>query len=156
MISRFGSIPALVLALLWIGVLLGVSFLATPIKFAAPSLELPVALDVGRHTFALFNRIELGLAVALLAAVIAGVRRRNAIVALVLILVLLALESVWLLPALDARAEMIMQGQVPPPSALHTFYVGAEAIKLLCLAVIAWAGGQRSALFPASTIKESR
>ena len=44
------TISALIVATLWLGLLLGVAFLATPAKFLAPGL-LPVALDVGR-TFA--------------------------------------------------------------------------------------------------------
>lgn len=34
-------------ALFWAGMLAGVSFLATPVKFEAASLSLPVALEVG-------------------------------------------------------------------------------------------------------------
>ncbi len=44
------------LLLIWAGVALGVAFVATPAKFLAPSLSLPVALDVGRHTFAVYDR----------------------------------------------------------------------------------------------------
>jgi hypothetical protein len=54
--SQGWTVCALIAAILWLGLLLGVSFLATPAKFLAPSLALPVALDVGRHTFAVFNK----------------------------------------------------------------------------------------------------
>jgi hypothetical protein len=54
------------LILLWAGLSVGVAFLATPVKFLAPSLTLPAALDVGRHTFSLYNRAELALLVALI------------------------------------------------------------------------------------------
>ncbi len=60
------SFSVFALALLWIGLLIGVSFLATPAKFLAASLTLPVALDVGRHTFAIFNRVEWLLAATFL------------------------------------------------------------------------------------------
>ena len=49
-------------ALFWAGFLAGVSFLATPIKFTAPRLALPVALDVGRVTFAALNKVEIAAA----------------------------------------------------------------------------------------------
>jgi len=39
------------LAWVWMGIVIGVSFLATPVKFTADSLTRPVALDVGRATF---------------------------------------------------------------------------------------------------------
>lgn len=46
------------IAYVWLGLVLGVSFLATPIKFRAESLTLPVALDVGSTTFHAFGRLE--------------------------------------------------------------------------------------------------
>ena len=38
-------------AILFVWILLGVSFIATPAKFLAPSLSMAQALDVGRWTF---------------------------------------------------------------------------------------------------------
>jgi hypothetical protein len=65
----------LAIALLWCGLLLGVSFLATPAKFMAPSLSLVVALDVGRQTFAVMNKVEWLFVAVLLALILTG--RRN-------------------------------------------------------------------------------
>lgn len=62
-------------ALLWTGLLLGVSFLATPVKFMAPSLTLPVALDVGRQTFMALNWLELLLSALLVPLVLLSRRR---------------------------------------------------------------------------------
>src|SRR5690606_35153067 len=54
-IAPLGGAALAFVTLLWLGLLLGVSFLATPVKFAAPTLTLAVALDVGRVTFGLFS-----------------------------------------------------------------------------------------------------
>jgi hypothetical protein len=122
------------LLLIWAGISIGVAFLATPAKFLAPSLALPVALDVGRHTFAVYNRVELVLAfVALLFAI--GSRQPR-IWRFVLIIPVGAVltQTLWLLPALDARAEKIMAGDAGvPPSAAHPVYVGLEILKILIL-----------------------
>lgn len=60
---------ALVLVVpIWVGMLLGVSFLATLAKFVAPSLTLPVALDVDRRTFGDFNPIEVKMTVIVTAS----------------------------------------------------------------------------------------
>src|SRR5690606_31087651 len=69
--SHAGIVALTVLSLVWLGLLLGVSFLATPVKFLAPSLTLPVALDVGRYTFTWLSRVEVVLGVAILSAAIA-------------------------------------------------------------------------------------
>lgn len=127
------SIGLLVLPVLWVGLLIGVSFIATPVKFQAPSLELPVALDVGQVTFALFNRIEWALVVLLAFLALASGFPRVWGFLLGLVVVLLAVQSFWLLPELTARIQSIIAGQMPPPSSHHMLYAWAEAIKLVAL-----------------------
>lgn len=123
-----------VILLLWAGILLGVSFLATPAKFSAPSLTLPVAVDVGRATFAVLNRVELGCAVLSLGLLAAGVSRAFVVrLASGLAVLGLLLETLWLLPALDERAQVVIDGGTPPASGLHDAYVGIEAAKIVTL-----------------------
>jgi len=126
------------LALVWAGMLIGVSFLATPAKFLAPSLTLPVALDVGRQTFGLFSIVEVVGAFALLALTIPIRGSRLILLFALLNGSLVALEFVWLLPALDARVEIILQGGTPEESDLHNLYIVFEAAKLLLLGAISW------------------
>ncbi len=137
------NMALLAVVMLWIGTLLGVSFLATPAKFLAPSLTLPVALDVGRQTFAVFNKIEWVYIVvcALLAAV--GPRNRIAMVSLAVAALLTAVQAAWLLPALDERVGAIIAGGTPPASPLHHLYIVAEVAKLLVLGVIAVTSARR-------------
>lgn len=120
----------------WAGLLLGVSFVATLAKFSAPSLSLPVALDVGRHTFAVFNKVEWASAFCLLSALFGA---RPAVwmnVICGVIVGLLAAETFWMLPILDARVGMILAGRMPPPSPLHIFYAGADTLKLFALLAV--------------------
>ncbi len=119
------------LALVWAGMVLGVSFLATPAKFLAPSLSLPVALDVGRHTFRTFGRVEMAMAAPLGLRV--GARAWRRLLALAPGLIVLA-QALWLQPRLDVRTRQLVQGGVPPPpSGLHLVYVACEAAKLAAL-----------------------
>jgi hypothetical protein len=124
------------LVLLWLGTLLGVSFLATPAKFLAPSLTLPVALDVGRQTFAILNKLEwLYLIIALF--IVASAGRRRAVIGLAFVTLVIVAQTFWMLPALDARVGMIIAGELPPPSPLHGLYISAEIAKLAALVVMA-------------------
>jgi hypothetical protein len=130
--------PAAVIALVWLGMLIGVSFLATPVKFVVQDLSMPVALQVGRATFALFSRVEWLLAAALLFA--AGWRWRTRPVVLTLAVATGAAvlaQGAWLLPALDVRVAMIVAGGTPPASPHHALYAGIEAMKAIALAVLA-------------------
>lgn len=144
--TRVINVFALAIVVLWIGLLVGVSFLATPAKFLAPSLTLAVALDVGRHTFAIFNKIEWLLAVAaLLIVLLSRPRSGIAIAGCAIAALLVALEAAWLLPVLDQRVGSIIAGQQPPASNLHNIYIGIEVAKLLVLVVISVVIGRRLA-----------
>lgn len=138
MTTKLGEAALAFVTTIWLGLLLGVSFLATPVKFQAPSLDLGVALEVGRVTFALFSKVEMGLCVALIACLIIlkpGVTRKLAIGLVVIIVIA---EAFWLLPALDARVSQIVAGATSTASNYHLWYVlgeGAKAILLLGLSV---------------------
>lgn len=129
----------LAIALLWTGMLVGVSFVATPVKFTASGLSLPVALEVGHVTFRLFSRIEWALAAGLLLASLFGARRWPAVLA-GLLAALVAVQALWLLPVLDARIAAVVAGTPLPPTSHHTIYAVAEGAKLLLLLAAAWPG----------------
>ena len=126
------------LIMLWAGVLIGISFLAAPAKFNAPSLSLPVAMDVGRQEFGLLNRVEIGLAIVTL-ALAAYVRPGRLIwLPLAIAALVVVVQALWLLPLLDALALSIIQGETPQPAPWHMVYIVLEVTKLLALLVAGW------------------
>lgn len=125
-------------AYVWLGLVLGVSFLATPIKFRAESLTLPVALDVGRTTFHAFGKVEWVLSLVL---IVLAIRSRAALLPvdwflIALILVIVTGQALWLIPQLDLRVAAIIAGETPPPSHLHTVYAGVEFAKAIGLLLL--------------------
>lgn len=131
-----GALAALV-PTLWLGVLIGISFIATPVKFRAPGLLRPVALDIGRVTFRFFSRLEWFFA-ALLLAVTSGAVWRLSVAGFIAGLV--ALQSAWLLPTLERRVAVIVAGESLPPSSAHRIYGVLEGAKLLGLLALIAAG----------------
>ncbi|MBX3537926.1 MAG: hypothetical protein KF735_09830 [Chelatococcus sp.] len=132
--QSFGDIPFVFVAMLWLGVLFGVSFLATPVKFQAPSLDLPVALDVGRVTFALLSKTEWVFCAILFVTTLFTLRSRRVRLGVVVLLALLLLvQALWLLPVLDARVSQIIAGMTVSGTSHHILYIGAEALKFLLL-----------------------
>lgn len=127
-----------IVSLVWLGLVMGVSFIATPAKFLAPTLELPVALDVGRHTFGVFAIVEAVAAIALSGLALAFRRHLAVAIPAGVVVLVVVLEQVWLLPVLDARVETIIQGGMPEPSALHSVYVLLEGLKVVLLIGLAW------------------
>lgn len=121
------------LCFLWVGVTVGISMIATPVRFTAPAITRPIALDVGRVVFAALNKTELVLLVALLIVVrVAGLARQWWGICALLALVVLA-QGVWLIPDLAARTDIIISGAEPPPSYAHAIYASLELIKIAAL-----------------------
>lgn len=124
-------------AILYAGILVGMSFIAVPAKFLAESVTLPQQLDIGRHEFYVFGWVE-----AVCAVVLAGVgfragggwRRWLPVV----VLAVVALQHLGLRPPLDDRVGMILEGKDPPDSPLHTIYGVLEVVKLILLLSIGW------------------
>ena len=57
-------------AFAWLGMVLAISFLETPLKFRAPGISLPLGLGIGRLVFRALNTTEITLAAVLLAALL--------------------------------------------------------------------------------------
>lgn len=126
---------ALVCTFTWMGFVCAISFLEAWLKFRAPGVTLPIGLGIGRLVFGALNKVELVLATAIVIDILFSrdPRKRQTLVA-VPVLVLLVQTS-YVLPALDARAERVIAGPDPGPSDLHFIYVALEVVKVAALAV---------------------
>ena len=114
----------------WVGMTVGVSMIATPIRFTAASITRPVALDVGRVVFAALNKAEL-LALLLLLVIVRVSDRTRELWAWCSILILIVLaQGAWLIPELAARTDIILGGGEPPPSYAHAVYSSLELAKI--------------------------
>ena len=123
-------------AFVWFGMTAAISLLEAPVKFTAPTLTRPVALDVGRVVFQALNKAELAALVVLLIVVrVSGRSRELWFYVSGLVLIVLA-QSVWLLPELSERAEMITAGIEPASSPAHGIYATLELLKLLILLIL--------------------
>lgn len=120
---------------LWIGFVGAISFMEAWLKFQAPGITLPLGLGIGRLVFSALNKVELVLSVVVIGIMLfSGIRSFQWKYLFFLIpFFLLLLQTVWLLPALDARAELHIQGQEIPASPLHFVYIVFEFIKVICL-----------------------
>ncbi len=124
------------LALFDAGLIVGVSFIATPVKFMVDELTTPELLLVGRVTFGVFGWVELALAVLLVAATLLARRPRRSIVIAMGVLLTVVGQILVLQPILADRVTALYAGQEPPPSPWHTMYAGLEAAKVVALVVM--------------------
>lgn len=122
---------------LWIGFVCAISFMEAWLKFRAPGVTLPIGLGIGRLVFNALNKVEWVFAIAILITLLwsGSLLSPNALL-IGIPLGLLALQTFWLLPVLDLRAEMHIQGGSVPSSNLHIYYIAAELLKVLSLFIL--------------------
>lgn len=122
----------------WAGTIVGVSLISTPVKFQAPTLTMPVALEIGRYTFRLFANLELGFLVVILVAAAVVRPRRLTLFAIGAVAIQFMLQRFWLLPELDRGVSRILAGGPIVFSALHWLYAAFDVCKpvLLILAAV--------------------
>ncbi len=118
----------------WIGFICAISFMEAWLKFQAPGITLGMGLGIGKLVFGAMNKIEWLFAVIILFYIFQlKTLWTSKNIAFLVTLIILTLQSFWLLPALGQRADLIIEGNEPPKSPLHFYYIGAEVIKLGCL-----------------------
>ena len=121
----------------WLGMVLAISFLETPLKFRAPGITVPLGLGIGRLVFRALAVIELVFAGVLTGALVLGDRHPAAVIVLASVLwAILVVQVAVLLPRLDRRACLILAGGSPSRSRLHLAYVALDGIKVVLLPVL--------------------
>ena len=121
----------------WIGMLIGISFVEAPLKFQAPNITLTLGLGIGQLVFAALNKFEIVFSIALAAWLIlhrSTIEKRTLII-LAIPIILVALQTFWLLPVLDLRVEKLLAGQTIPDSHNHLYYIAMEVLKVILLIV---------------------
>jgi len=122
----------------WVGFVCAISFMEAWLKFRAPGVSLSIGLGIGRLVFGALNKVEWVLFAATAVSLFPWKAEKRSIWMLLLVLaVLLVAQTFWMLPALDARAELHIAGAAVPPSNMHFGYVAAEGVKV---AALVWTG----------------
>jgi hypothetical protein len=135
-VSQAARVMGIATPFVWLGMVLSISFLETPLKFRAPGITLPLGLGIGRLVFRALNLVEAGLAALLTAALLWSQADRASWPLLGAVLVIATLQAGFVRPHLDRRALLIISGQSPRPSRLHHLYVALEIIKVVGLAAL--------------------
>lgn len=111
-----------------------ISFMEAPLKFRAPGVTLPLGLGIGRIIFQALNKIEIVLAATMIISIwIQRPRGKVPVYLLAAAIIILVLETFWLLPVLDARAAQVINGTAGPYSNTHVIYIAMDATKLILL-----------------------
>lgn len=131
------KLPIAIIAIfLWLGFVGAISFMESWLKFLAPGINVPLGLGIGRLVFGALNKVEWLFALAIFANLYFANKKSlisKANITYFIPVILLIIQTVWLLPTMDARAQFVIDGGPITPSTLHYWYVGMEIIKVICL-----------------------
>ncbi len=122
------------IAFVWLGMVLGISFLEAPLKFRAPGITIPLGVGIGRLVFRALNLVEGVFALALVATLVLSWPPRPWAPTLVgALVVVLVIGAGVLRPRMDARVQRGELSSGQPRHALHIGFVALETVKVLLL-----------------------
>ena len=128
---------------LWLGLLIGISFIETPLKFLAPGMTLGLGLGIGQLVFTAMNIVEVVLFLVLAASCIKrGLDRAFLWVVASTGLVLLAKIGL-IRPFLAQRTEAVLAGVEAGGSSWHYFYIAADGLLTVLLVTLLVMGVRR-------------
>jgi len=117
---------------IWLGMVLGISFLEAPLKFQAPNITLILGLGIGKLVFSALNKVEIIFSLILLGWLIWQYKNLETalVISMLFLILLIALQTFWLIPILNARVDTLLKGMEVGKSNHHFYYVAMEVIKV--------------------------
>lgn len=122
--------------LIWLGMVLAISFLEAPLKFRAEGLELRVGLAIGRIVFRALNIAEVVWAVVIAVCLAVAGESGPVLLLAAATTVLLTVQLLLVRPWLNRHSARVLAGQHGPRSRAHHAYIGLEALKLGALVAL--------------------
>lgn len=124
------------LVFIWIGFVLAISFMEAWLKFQAPGISRAEGLSIGILVFYALNKVEITLAVCITILLFLKPQRLiKPFLSLyyLMALLILVIQTLWLLPSLEDRAHLIIAGIDVPDSRIHLVYIVIELVKIISL-----------------------
>lgn len=132
-------IVVIVFTFLWMGFVGAISFMEAWLKFRAPGITISLGLGIGRLVFSALNKVEWFFCIVLMLNLVFMSKnkmvKRSLISWLGICFCILLVQTWGLLPILDKRAELYLQGALVPASNVHFYYVVLEVCKEMLLLI---------------------
>lgn len=144
-VPRWARASMLFIPAIWLGLIIGISFLEAPLKFTAPGITIPLGLGIGRRVFFAMNIVEVALGLTLLIAMFTLWRNHryqelpnfNKIRGWsVLVMVLLVVKTAIIRPLLAVHSDRVLAGTFEGGSTTHYYYIGVEVILFIALVML--------------------
>lgn len=123
---------------IWIGFICAISFMESWLKFNAPGMTLQLGLGIGRIIFSALNKVEWFLTITVITTFLLsdpGELFTTRTIGFHVGLLILSIQSIWILPSLIERAKIYDYVEFIPHSNTHSQFVIAEIVKLISLVI---------------------
>ena len=131
--KKVSTIGIIVITFLWAGMVCGISFLEAPLKFQAPGISLELGLGIGKLVFGALTKIEMAFSLYIIAFLSLSQSKKSSWFLFVIPILIVIIDNALLMPIMNARVEMIINGITPPASNTHLWYIVLEILKLVSL-----------------------
>ncbi len=121
---------------IWVGFVCAISFMEAWLKFRATGVTIELGLAIGQLVFKALNKVEIVCALLIIASLRFSKSHdthRSFRIYFLMILIILSIQTFWLLPVLDHRADLQITGAKLPKSSIHLWYVILEIMKVISL-----------------------
>ncbi len=124
-----------IITFVWVGMVLGISFVEAPLKFRAPNITRQLGLGIGKIVFGALNKIEIVFSLILIVSFLLGKFSLKYNFVYGLVLFLLCIQTIWLIPVLHRRADRIIAGQKVSKTYHHILFIILEILKISLLLI---------------------
>jgi hypothetical protein len=148
-VPRWARAMVLFIPAIWLGLIIGISFIEAPLKFTAPGITIPLGLGIGRRVFLAMNIVEVVLGIALIIAMF-SLWRNHRLQELpnfnkmrfwsIITIVLLLAKTIVIRPLLAVHSDRVLEGTFEGGSTTHYYYIGVEVLLFVSLVMLMVAG----------------
>jgi len=119
----------------WAGFVCAISFMEAWLKFRVKEVTLSIGLSIGKKVFIAMNRMEWIFLFIYFISLIYHLKIRPEIVVFtsLIVFLILAIQTIVLLPRLHKRVDLIVAGKSVGPSVIHVYYIVLEVLKVISL-----------------------
>lgn len=129
------SLLIVLLTGIWLGFVGAISFMESWLKFKAPGINRSLGVGIGRLVFKALNRVEWScfLLITVLCFFCIDCIDVESVIVMTGLLIILIVQTFWMLPAMDRRATLLLSNIPLKPSRHHIVYVLLELLKVSLL-----------------------
>jgi len=124
-------------AFFWAGSVSSISFMEAWLKFRVKGVTRPIGLSIGKKVFSALNKVEwaLWLFFTVFYVIHIPLELSGSLTLYTLITIILILQSAYLYPMLNYRANLIIDGKEPPKSRVHLINGIMEVAKVAMIII---------------------